>query len=124
MDLHRVAMRAPKSCYYTRKGVRTSYHGPRYYKITVAAAPAQILDRRVRGANVEYYVTPKQGDGQWRPRSTLVSDGAGPAFGESGGLFGRQGVHAETSSRERLRVYDARKNAIERIALWKKNKYL
>ena len=97
---------------------------PRYYKITVSDAPVQILDRRVRGADVEYFVARARGPGEWLPRSRLVSDGAGPTFGERGGLYGRHGVHAETSSRERLRVFDARANALERIDLWKKNKYL
>ena len=56
----------------------------------------------------------------WTPRAALVSDGAGPAFGERGGLYGLHGVHGETSTRERLREFDNHCFAVQRIALWKK----
>ena len=57
---------------------------------------------------------------QWAPRAELVCDGAGPAFGERGGLYGVHGVHGETSTRERLREFNNYNHAVERIKLWKK----
>jgi len=98
---------------------------PRYWK--TAGAPAQpvvrILERQVDSSTgVERFLVERKGasEPQWAPRAELVCDGAGPAFGERGGLYGVHGVHGETSTRERLREFNNYNHAVERIKLWKK----
>ena len=50
------------------------------------------------------------------PRDVLVSDGMGPVYAERGGLYGFYGVHYETSTRERLRYFDAHQAALDRLS--------
>ena len=71
----------------------------------------------------EYYLVEREdGKTEWRSKSTLVSDGIGAVYGERGGLYGLNGIHGETSTRERLRTFDSYNHALERIKLWKSNK--
>jgi hypothetical protein len=98
---------------------------PRYYKIEGEPTSGNIVSIRGKKINKvsgreEYLVKRNKGSQGWEPKHRIVSDGTGPIYGERGGLYGIHGVHAETSSRERLRMYDSHRNAVERISLWKK----
>ena len=98
---------------------------PKYYKIKgepTAGNITTICDKRVNRASgrEEYLVERSRRARQWEPKHNIVSDGTGPVYAERGGLYGIHGVHAETSSRERLRAFDSHRNAVERIKMWKK----
>ena len=67
-----------------------------------------------------YLIEREDGKTEWKSKSTLVSDGIGATYGERGGLYGLNGIHGETSTRERLRTFDAYNHALERIKMWKK----
>lgn len=115
---------------------------PKYYKIHghpgVTGSVKKILQKRTAYTNTsnntqndadknfeddEYYLVEREdGKTEWRSKSTLVSDGIGAIYGERGGLYGLNGIHGETSTRERLRTFDSYNHALERIKLWKSNK--
>ena len=101
---------------------------PKYYKVAPQsrrAALAEVIGREgvdlKKGGAALYRVAMADGDGRRRgevvvSRDDLVSDGMGPVYAERGGLYGFYGVHLETSTRERLRYFDAHQAALDRLS--------
>ena len=106
---------------------------PQYYKTN---APSRIVTeiqgRRIgEGGEVEFLVTREARPGEggssggaaaagsegavWCAQSDLVQDGAGEVFGERGGHYGAFYDTYGSSTRDRLRTYDAHAAARERI---------
>jgi hypothetical protein len=106
---------------------------PKYYKIHahpgLRGSVKRIIRKSVTGGEGDdaidedkYLIEHDDGTSEWMEKSSLVSDGVGPMYGERGGLYGLHGIHGETSTRERLRTFNSYNNAIERIKMWKKQK--
>lgn len=53
----------------------------------------------------------------WVARDELVQDGSGPAYGEQGGLYGVLFDTFGNSTRDRVRTFEARRHALERIKI-------
>eukprot|EP00656_Telonema_subtile_P035685 TRINITY_DN39648_c0_g1_i2.p1 TRINITY_DN39648_c0_g1~~TRINITY_DN39648_c0_g1_i2.p1 ORF type:complete len:151 (-),score=34.32 TRINITY_DN39648_c0_g1_i2:78-530(-) len=78
----------------------------------------EILDRRVcESSGAELYLVRRADSLQplWVDKDQLVTDGAGPVYGERGGLYGEHGWSGST--RERLRLWRAGEDQARRQAI-------
>ena len=97
---------------------------PKYYKTGVPAKIiAEIKDDRIGEDGTQEFLVSRMteiGDGKetvWEKRTELVQDCAGPVYGEGHGLYGQLHDTYGGSTRDRLRTYDGRKHALERLRL-------
>jgi len=97
---------------------------PRYYKTDKPSkVVSKIIDDRVGEDGRQEVLVSQLGRGGkdegsvWIAREDLVQDCTGPVYGERGGLYGTLPDTYGGSSRDRLRVYDSYKHAMERLKL-------
>lgn len=97
---------------------------PKYYKTGVPSKLiTEIQDDRIGADGYQEFLVTKMTEAAeeeetvWARRTELVQDCAGPVYGEGHGLYGQLHDTYGGSTRDRLRTYDGRKHALERLRL-------